>query len=341
MHSPVRHGSLTIPIAAALLLIGCTDKTETKQAPKIRAVKLRQEWTANANFAGAVLASDIFARDHHIDLKVEEGAETVDPVKLLIAGDTQFADVAADRVLVAISKGADLVIVGVVNPTSPTVFLAKRDKQIITPRDFEGHTVGLLTGTATEYVYRALLEATHVNRKRIKEVEIGFDLPPFIAGAYDVRPAFDYDEPVSLDAKNILYSRIDPREYGVHFVGTVYVTSRKFLSANHELVQDVVSALADGWRLALKEPDRAIAAIKKHHSAIDEKRELTSLKRAMDYIKPRSGRVLQASPDDWTGTITALQKLGVIKQMPIESFLDETFIQQYYASEGRETKEPR
>jgi ABC-type nitrate/sulfonate/bicarbonate transport system substrate-binding protein len=179
---------------------------------------------------------------------------------LVAAGQSDFGDAAADRVLAAIAKGVPLVVIGVVNVSSPTVFLALADKKICQPRDFEGHRVGVLTGTATEYVYRALLDAAGVNKKKIKEIEIGFDLQGFLGNAYDVRPAFDYDEPVSLDMQNIKYTTIDPRKYGVRFVGTVYFTRRDKLQ-DRDLVQAMVSALADGWRLAVSDPERAIHAV--------------------------------------------------------------------------------
>jgi NitT/TauT family transport system substrate-binding protein len=321
------------------LLVGCKSRNPANQtghqSQNLPKITLRQEWFANANFAGAALASKEFGADHHIELSIQEGSENVDPVTLVAAGQSDFGDAAADRVLAAISKGAPLVIVGVVNVSSPTVFLALEKKNIRSPRDFENHKVGILTGSATEYVYRALLDAAGVNRKKITEVQIGFDLQSFIAGAYDVRPAFDYDETVSLDRQGIKYTTIAPKDYGVRFIGTVYFTRRKMLKSNPQLVQNVVSALADGWRLAIADPKRGISAVKEQFPAIDEDRELQSLERAIPYIKPPSGKPLLATPDDWIGTLNALRRLHVVGDMPIGSFLDDSFVQTYYDTELR------
>jgi NitT/TauT family transport system substrate-binding protein len=319
-------------LLASLIGVGCSHR----QAP--RSVKLRQEWFANANFAGAVLAAEEFGPDHKINLTIEEGSENVDPVALVAAGSSDLGDAAADRVLSAIDKGAPLVIVGVVNPSSPTVFLARKERHIKTPYDFEGHKVGVLSGTATEYVYRALVRNAKLNQAKIKEMEIGFDLQGFIAGVYDVRPAFDYDEPVSLDLQHIAYTTIDPRDYGVHFIGTVYFTRRALIAKDRGLIQDVVWALADGWRLAIQDPKRAITVLKRRYPSINADRELLSLKRAIEYVEPASGKVLLASHDDWSGTLMALQELGVIKERSLDASLDESFINAYYSHESRESR---
>ena len=324
--------------AFGFLLLGSLFGVSCSPRPAPRSVKLRQEWFANANYAGAVLAAEEFASDHKINLTIEEGSESVDPVSLVAAGNSDFGDAAADRVLAAIAKGAPLVIVGVVNPASPTVFLARKEKNIRTPHDFEGHKIGVLSGTATEYVYRALVRKTNLNTNRITTVEAGFDLQGFLAGVYDVRPAFDYDEPVSLDLQHVEYTKIDPRDYGIHFIGTVYFTRRDLITKDRGLVQDVVWALADGWRLAVKDPKRAIAVLKRRYPSINADRELLSLNRAVQYVTPQSGKILLAGHDDWAGTLSALTELGIIKELSLDALLDESFVNAYYEHETHGSK---
>src|SRR5690348_6066616 len=102
--------SFVVYSCGALLVLGTLVVTGCSSHPAPRTVKLRQEWFANANFAGAVLAADEFAKDHNLSITIEEGSENVDPVSLVAAGNSQFGDAAADRVLTAIAKGAPLVI---------------------------------------------------------------------------------------------------------------------------------------------------------------------------------------------------------------------------------------
>jgi NitT/TauT family transport system substrate-binding protein len=332
--------SSVVLVVITLIAVGCKNQSKTatesnkpETAQQLHSVTLCQEWTANANFSGAALAASEFASDHHLSLRIQEGSENTPVTTLVASKRCDFGDAAADQVLAAIDKGVPLVIVGVVNVTSPTVFLGLTTHAIRQPKDFVGRRVGVLSGTATEYVYRAMLDAAQVDRRKIKEVEIGFDLQGFVSGAYDVRPAFAYDEPVSLERQGIRYTIIDPRDYGVRFVGTVYFTRLEMLN-DSQFVQDVVSALADGWRLAIKDPNRAIRSLKKQYPTIDQERELESLKRAIPYVQNTNGRVLAASADDLFGTISALKKLKVINHdLRLDTVLQTKFIDTYYQTE--------
>jgi integrase len=66
-----------------------------------------------------------------------------------------------------------------------------------------------------------------------------------VLGQYDVRPAFIYDEPVSLEQQSIAYEVIDPAQYGVHFTGTVYFTRRDVLEAKRPLAQALVTTTTE------------------------------------------------------------------------------------------------
>jgi NitT/TauT family transport system substrate-binding protein len=323
-------------ITSASCQKGCGKNGETISGPP--RVTLRQEWFPNSNYAGALFASQEFGKSHGIEIVVEPGSDQIDPVQLVVQGNNTFGDASADKVLAANEKGAKLVIIGVVSYISPTVFLAKREKGIKTPKDFEGRTVGVLSGTNTEYVYRALVARAGLDKSKIKEVEAPFDLNTFVtADAYDVRPAFIYDEPVSLDLQNIKYETIEPKNYGVSFIGTVYFTKRETIEKEHDTVQKFVSAIADGWSAALKYPDAAIALLKKYDGNIDEKRELLSLKKGMPYFQGKDNKILWADEDDWQEMVKTLKALGVLKQnFDYAKSIDTTFLQAHYTSHKSE-----
>lgn len=328
--------ALSLLIASASCQSSCGKNGGTGVTVAKR-VMLRQEWFPNSNYAGALFASEEFGKAHNIDLVVEPGSDQVDPVQLVIQGHDTFGDASADKVLAANEKGANLVIIGVVSYNSPTVFLAKQERGIRTPKDFEGKTVGVLTGTNTEYVYRTLVHKLGLDKKKIKEVEAPFDLNSFItADAYDVRPAFIYDEPVSLDLQNIKYTLIEPKNYGVSFIGTVYFARRETIDSEPEMVQNFVSAVADGWTAALRYPDAAIALLKKYDGNIDEKRELMSLKKGMPYFQGKDNKILWADEDDWHEMVKSLTALGVLKQnFDYAKSIHTAFLQAYYTKHNQ------
>jgi ABC-type nitrate/sulfonate/bicarbonate transport system substrate-binding protein len=300
-------------------------------ATRSNTVSLRQEWFPNSNYAGALVGAKDFASSNGIKLVVQPGADNIDPVKLVLSGESTFGDAGADRIIAANQKGADLVIIGVLNNDSPTVFLAKEEAKIGSPFDFTGKKIGVLTGTSTEYVYRALLRKLRIDKSSFTEVEAPFDLASFIIGAYDVRPAFIYDEPVSLDIQKIRYSTIRPKDFGISFLGTVYFTRRKFVEEQPELVRAFIRTVAQGWIAALKYPELAIGYLKDFDKAgIDENRELQSLKKSREYFVGFNGQVLRVNPQILEETLRNLRELGVIPDRPITTSVDMRFVEEFH-----------
>ncbi|HKO19937.1 MAG TPA: ABC transporter substrate-binding protein, partial [Acidobacteriaceae bacterium] len=214
---------------AILFLSECSpgDERSANQATgQMESATLQQEWFAFAGFAGEASASRRTAAEQHLHITIREGNENVDPIEEVRRGRADFGVVAADRLLVAQATKNDIVAIGVANYRTPTVFLVKEQSPVREPRDFVGHRVGILRGTNTEYVYRLMIHHEKVDSSRIRETVVPFELDDFIRGRYDVRPAFVYDEPVTLQMRQVRYRTIDPNRYGVRFLGTVYFTRR-------------------------------------------------------------------------------------------------------------------
>lgn len=333
------HYRVTLMLFLILVVLGCGRKSNSEQAKPLQTVTLIQEWFPNSNYSGALFAAHEFAPKHNINLRVLPGADNIDPVAQVISGTAMFGDASADKILLANQRGADLVVVGVVSLHSPTVFVTKWEKNISKPQQFEGHRVGVLAGTNTEYVYRTLVDTLRLNQQRIREVDAPFDLASFIvADAYDVRPAFIYDEPVSLDLKGIRYHLIEPKDYGVSFIGTVYFTRRTTVNTNPEAVRNFVFSVADGWRAALNYPDDAIRFLKEYDKNIDIKRERLSLDKGKTYFEGKAGKILWSDPQDWDEMVQALKKLKKLKQdFNVAGTLDNSFLSAYYETEGKGT----
>lgn len=332
MNRKVVFGALIVVIAGAVafLVLRRTQPPPPSPSRPLAEVTLRQEWFPNSNYAGALAGAREFARDHKIRLKVLPGSDTVDPIKTVLAGAEMFGDAGADKVLLANSKGADLVVIGVLNPVSPTCFVTKERSGIRVPKDFEGRKVGVLAGTATEYVYKTLVKRAGVDTTKVREVDAPFELTTFIAtDAYDVRPAFIYDEPVTLDEKGIRYRIIDPRSYGVEFLGTVYFTRRETIQKHPELVRAFIFTVADGWRLAATYPERAIVYLKEYDPQISEKRELAALKKSLDYFKGDDKKMLYASLDRWQEMARNLKDLKLISDVDLLRTIDYSFVEEY------------
>lgn len=298
------------------------------QQDHLSVVELRQEWFPYSGFAGEVSAAKRFAKDQQIDLKIIPGSEEVDPIKLVLSGSADFAVVGGDLLVAAVAKGAPLVAIGVINYKSPSCFIVRANSGIKGPADFVGKRVGILPGTNTERVYQLMMKRAGIDRTQIKETPVPFGLQTFILEQYDIRPAFIYDETVSLEQQNISYEVIDPSKYGVNFTGTVYFTRRDVIEQKRDLVQRLVTTLVKGWRFALDNPDAAIQDLVSAYPDLKVDRERRSLELARPYFSGEDGKLLYASPQTWAAMIKGLEEIGVIQpnSVRVEQIWDDSFV---------------
>jgi len=318
-----------IIVSFLVLLCACNSGNSEKK----RTVSLREEWFPSACFAGDMFATNEVAKEYNISIKVEPGAEDVDPVKLVIAGTNDFGVAGGDRIIMANNTGADLVVLAAINYKSPTCFISLKQKNIITPKDFENRTIGVMTGNNTEYVYRSLINKVGLDIKKIKEVEAPFDLATFITGVYDVRPAFVYDETVSLDQQSILYTTIKPEDYGVNFIGPVIFAKRSYIEKNKELVQSFINAMCKGWQNAIANPEKAITYLKEYDKNIDKDRELKSLVKGKEYFEGEDGKPLFLSKQRWDLFVAELVNLKLVPASDKNgACFDNSFVSNYYSN---------
>jgi NitT/TauT family transport system substrate-binding protein len=299
---------------------------QPKQPSTGKPITLQQEWFPYAGYAGEVEARRLAAKDG-VEIKIQPGSESVDPIKLVLSGSVDFGVAGADLVITANAKGADLVCIGVVSNISPTCFIVRPDSRIKSPDDFIGKKVGILPGTNTERVYNLMMKRSGVDRSRVTEVPVPFDLQTFVLQQYDVRPAFIYDEPISLTDKEISFAIIKPSDYGVNFIGNVYFTRRDVIKTKPEQVKVLVKYLILGWDAAVSNPRAAVETLASEFDGIDKSRELRALEAGIDYFKGPRG-ALSSSEANWRETISGLEELGEIPSgaVSLKSVLDDSFL---------------
>jgi NitT/TauT family transport system substrate-binding protein len=236
----------------------------------------------------------------------------VDPIKVVLSKGADFGVVGGDLLIAAVAKGAPLVAIGVVNIKSPTCFLVRAKSGIKSPADFPGKRVGILAGTNTERVYQLMMKRAGIDHAKVKAIQVPFELQTFVLGQYDVRPAFIYDEPVSLEQQGIAHEVIDPAQYGVHFTGTVYFTRRDVLDAKRPLAQALVTSLVKGWTYAIANPAASLSDVLEAYPTLKAERERRSLQLALPYFAGENGKPLTDSGQTSQSMIDGLEEIGVI-----------------------------
>lgn len=310
------------------LMVACSSPAEKKEGTQT--VSLRWDWVTNMNFVGDVYAMKETASEQKLEIRCEQAGFGVDPVRLVLTGTDDFGIVSLEQLYMANERGADLVAIGIINDLSPTVLLAKGRDTIKRPQDLEGKRVGINPGGATEFVYRALVRQSSIDKAKIKEIPVDFDLKNFINDQYDIRLAFAFIEPLDLELASIEYSMLKPIDFGVKFPGRVYFTRRETIIQKPELVQAFINSVAKGWEMALSNRGKSIEYLKAFDDKIDVERETKSLDLGAGYFKGFNEKVLSFDMPNLLQSAGTLVELGVIKQTDFSMQLDDSFINRYH-----------
>lgn len=320
-------------LAASIILASCNTGPQPKDATEtqLRQASHRFSWFATASFAGDVAGMTKFAKENGLELKCEPGGPGVNPITLVQTGQNTFGAHAADEIISAIDKGADLVIIGVVNYNSPGGFASLKDRNIKEPKDLIGKTVGMLPFGSTTLLFESMVRANGLDRSKIKDITVSPDMKLFLTGGYDVHPVFVYDETVTLDDQGVQYDIIEPKDWGVSYRGQCYFTKRSTLEKDPELVKAFIRTMAQGWQYALENQEDAVAMLKAFAPEIDATREAKVLERGAEYFRAYEGRPLDCDDAAWVKMMEELVALKVVRgPMALNTFLNMDAVREYY-----------
>jgi ABC-type nitrate/sulfonate/bicarbonate transport system substrate-binding protein len=316
-----------------LLYLGVTILSICSCSTTNKPVELIEAWFPWTGYLGELYAEQITDSLYNIDIKIVDGADNVNPIQLVLADKYLFGIAGAEAIIAAnVNTGADLVAIGVVNYKSATCFISLPEQNVHSPQDFTNKTIGILPGTETETIYKALKQKYNLIIDPNNEIDIPNDIQTFLLNKYDIRPAFTYDEAVTLDRLGIEYHVIYPEEFGISTIGGVFFTRRKTINQNPDLVQQFVSSMAHGWEMAIANPVEAVQLLKSHDPAnIDEDRELACFYKGLEYFKGENDLVMYASDHSWESFGNVLKMINRVDMtFNIHDIYDNSFINYYH-----------
>lgn len=280
---------------------------------------LRLKWIVYIGWAGEYAALDqgFWKNGEGLDVEIRPGGFEQDPIRLVPAGADEFGIVGGDTLLMAREKGVPVVAIGLQYQVSPAGLMAKTSSGIRTPKDLEGRRVGISPGTDKHAVYLATLGAAHVDRSKIQEIPVKFDLTPFFTDQVDVFPVFLPNQPIQAREKGVEVLTIDPREYGISYIGNVYFTTEKMIRDNPDKVRRFLRGAIKGWDWALQQPPVDVANMMlKYNSELSVSTQTNTWQASKPYILPENRKFGWMTRDQWEVTARLMKEQGLLTSEP-------------------------
>lgn len=254
-------------------------------------VKVTLDWAFQGPQAPFLLAAERgYYKAEGLDVTIDRGEGSGAVPGRIAAGtyDVGFGDI-NPMIRFKAERDSDLIAVAVLYDASPLAVITTKKSGISTPKQLAGTTlaapetdsgrqlfpafaraVGIDAGSVTWQTVTPQLRETLLAQGRVPAIT-GF----LTTGIFSLRAA-------GVPDGDIVVMRY--RDHGVALYSNAIMTSKKFAEANPKAMAGFVKATLKAHVDAVKEPEAAIAALRKRDSLIDPKIELDRMKLAFDEL---------------------------------------------------------
>ncbi len=308
------------PATVALTATPAAASPATKAAPT--PVTLSLGYIPSVQFTPFYVAiKNGYFADENIEVKLENGIET-DFLKLLGTNERQFVVASGEQAILGRSQGLPVTYVARWYRRFPVVVFSQAARNIKTPQDLIGKTVGIPGLFGASFVaWKALVDAANLPEDKITLKSIGFTQAAAVdQGLVDAALDYEVNGPVQLRLANKDANVIPVNDYR-QIPANGLLTNEATIAAHPELVTSMVRAFLRGVRYTLDHPDEAFKISLEFvpEAAKDEATNRAVFDASLALWQPDPGQPLGVSDGAiWSQTADFMARTGLINQ-PVDT----------------------
>jgi NitT/TauT family transport system substrate-binding protein len=251
-------------------------------APSIRSasaaedINFQLDWIAYGRHAPYYVALDKgFYKDRGLNVMIQQGRGTLQGIRTLIAGQSQFIFQDIGVMLSVRSKeGSKIKALACMYQKTPHTFFFIKNKGISTPKDIEGKKAAFSPGDSPRLMFPAFAKANAVDESKISwlSVDPNSKNAVLLNYAVDGMVTYLFTLPVLQKAAKagdevgtFVYG-----DYGADFYSNGIGAMEDFIKAKPEVTKNFVQATMQGVAHTLANPQEAVSILKKYQAQLDE-----------------------------------------------------------------------
>lgn len=312
---------ISIALAGALMLTtlsGCSKKEE-KSADGGEKLTVVLDWTPNTNHTGLYTALENgYYKDQGLDVEIVQPPEG-GAASLVASGKADFGISYQEEVTYAKTSDDPLPIkaIAAVIQHNSSGFASPKDKNIKTPKDFEGKIYGGWGSESETAAIKAVMEKTGADFNKVTIADIGQD-DFFTATTNSVDFAWIYEgwDVVQAKLKNFDLNFIPLNQFDnrLDYYTPVIISNETLLNDNPELAKKFMKATTEGYQFAIDNPEEAAKTLVKHAPEIDEELAIESQKFLASKYKDDAPRWGEMKDEVWNNYTAFLKEYGLINK---------------------------
>jgi NitT/TauT family transport system substrate-binding protein len=280
---------------------------------KSSSIRLALNWKPEPEFGGFYAAD---YKKHGLDVEILPGGAGTPTVQMVGAGSAEFGIVSADEIVLARSKGNDVVAVFASFQQNPTAIMVHESRNL--------QSIGDVVREGTLAIQSGLPYARMLKQKygfdKVKIVPSpGGDIGPFLSDEKFAQQCFLTAEPLAARRKGAKVKVFPVSDLGYNPYTQVMAVSGAMLSSQPAAVKSMVDAVREGWRAYLDNPQPINARMQ----ALNPSMDLATFNEVAEAQKPliECEELGKMTKERWETLAQQLKELGdIAKTPPVEEY---------------------
>lgn len=307
-------------IAALTLWSAFGGRSEQGSSPSLTQVRFNMGWLPQGSMSGIFVAMDKgYFADAGLEVEPMRGFGGIRTVNELDQGMFEFAY--ADPLSVALNraKGGKTRMIGGINMKFPAGACFVKERHSITkPADLTGLRFGAGQSSAIQTLLPVWLRNNGVDPDRVARIQLdpAIVVSTLIEGKIDAAECWLGNSVALFDkaakAKGVTIGRIAYADFGLDVYGSGFVSRDNTIEERPEMVRAFMQAAYKGYADAARDPQAALAAIRKHHPLLDAAVTERQIRETATLMAAEGGS-LRLRPEKVERIVTYLRASGQLR----------------------------
>lgn len=256
---------------------------------KIDKVIFVMDWIMFGKHALFYPALDLgYYEDAGISCTIVRGFGSGDTAKRVDSGSVNFGFADSTSVIQAISKGANIKVIGMIVHEGANGIVTATDTGINSPKDLEGKTLGYATGDSGSILFSAFATANGIDATKVQmtPLDSASKAPMLASGKVDAttntRPDFAFENALNQAGRQVKYLWYSDNKLSLY--GHGIITKSSLIKDNPDLVKRFVDATYKGVQYAIQNQDKAIDMLLKYNPDLNRTTVTAELKWMIEMI---------------------------------------------------------
>lgn len=300
-----------------------SEAADTKDKKDLREVNVVLDWYPNAIHTFLYTAIERgYYEEEGLDVQIRFPSNANDALSMVAAGKAEIGMYYQQDLIQAVAnQKAPIRSVGAIVQSPLNIILSLKDKNITSPKDMVGKTIGYGGTVLSESLVKCMMESVGADASDVKMVDVGFDLmSSMTTGNVDatIGCLVNHEVP-QMEEEGFELNYFPVSGYGIpNYYEEIFLTNNKLLEEEPEVVAGFLRASKKGFDDFKADPDGCLAILMNNQNEanfpLTQSVEEKSCETLLPLMETADAEFLSQTEECWQENIDWMLENGLIDQ---------------------------